>query len=292
MAVAGHTKFIITLISNTMTNSTPIHENNAIDEISFGLSFTQSNPDFNAIKSLINIEKEWEQFLPEYELTPGFGFKMKSEPEGKSLSIRHPGITRYQQSRTVPNRRKWVFQADSSQIVVACSEYSSWQSDSEKSIYLLKHALTKIEPYCTPVESIDFNCIDIFKGDESLAENIFNIESEYIPKLFCQKIDGEKSFDQRWISDEEAKLKFIHRLSIQVLNANIEADSNKEISITHNVSVVKKKDAVRFDSINLFRNFDDKNSIRNIFNKIHNQNKTLINSILNANMLKQIRIND
>ncbi len=264
-----------------------VKPDHSINEVAFVLTFLQPISEENLL-SIKQLESKVHDRLPSMSLTEARGIEV--EPDGKMV----PQQSKLQSVAFAhldnKNELDWKLRVEANYIAVNCLDYSGgWKSIWPKVHALLKMASHNLISTDNPIDSLTLVYIDRFIYEGQIngykTSTIFNDDSDYLNK----KVANAGPFwhiHQGWFDN-------IKDLSIRVLNKlNITAalaDNEHHTTIDHSATIQFKKKIKNHKTL-----FDElikeKITIDYYFNLLHDENKRLLQSLLNEDRITDIKL--
>ncbi len=282
-----------------MANFNPVRQDNAIDEIAFAVHFKLPLAGEQLLKDLIDLATEVRDLLPHYEITNSLTLQLNAQQSTNQASAKPSGIVCYKKSEHVTNRQEWTLRVDGNRIVVACSEYSSWDKVSNQAKELLFKALRKIDVKSNPVVEAVLQCVDKFEATDTTATaiDIFNADSVYLTKYVIESGGSSWHIHQGWFKDiDEIQAKLLNNLNINTYNKQY---SEKGIIVqgqTINETIVSHLIRIQHTGNPELSNIEELTAnngyLAKAFDASHDLNKEAIRDLLNNTMLDKIGLSN
>jgi len=282
-----------------MATVNPVRQNNAIDEMAFAVHFKLPLSGEQLLKDLIDLAAEVSDVLPEYEITNSFTFQLNAQQGSNQTSAKPSGIACYKKSESVPNRQDWTLRVDGNRIVVACSDYSSWDRVSGQAKELLFKALRKIDVKSNPIVEVVLQCVDKFETSDTnvTAADVFDTDSVYLTKHVIENGGSSWHIHQGWFKDiDDIQAKLLNNLNINTHNKQyvengiiVQGQTINETIVSHLVRVQRAGNPELSDIEELTA---DGEYLAKAFDAAHDLNKEAIRGLLNNAMLDKIGLSN
>ncbi len=165
--------------------STPIRQDNAIDHISFVLTF-ETRFDDQTVTALLGMENAIAD-LPEHE--PVNSVIMMVEQNPSRMPVSKPAGIHLQKPATRPEetggKPEWTLSASADQINVSCMLYTRWDEVFAKASEYLFETLTRVDLSKNSVVGFAIHVEDVFQRnspDDYQVSEVFNLDSDYLSK--------------------------------------------------------------------------------------------------------------
>jgi|GEM_PF-2534040 len=282
-----------------MATVNPVRQNNAIDEMAFAVQFKLPLAGEQFLKSFIDLATEVSDVLPKYEITNSVTFQLNAQQGSNQASHKPSGIVCYKMSQYVPNRQEWTLRVDNNRIVVACSEYSSWNKVSGQAKKLLFKALSKIDIQVNPIVEVVLQCVDKFETSDTdaIATDVFNENSVYLTKHVIENGGSSWHIHQGWFKNiDSIQAKLLNNLNINTHKTQhiengivLQGQTINEIIVSHLVRVQRTDNP---ELSNMTELTTDDGYLAKAFDAAHDLNKKAIRDLLNNAMLDKIGLSN
>lgn len=282
-----------------MTTVNPVRQNNAIDEIAFAAHFKLPLAGEQFLKDLRDLATEVSDLLPDHEITNSLTFQLNAQQSTNQASTKASGIVCYKKSEKVPNRQEWTLRVDGHRIIVACSEYSSWDKVSGQAKELLFKALKKIDVQPNPVVEVVLQCVDKFETEDAntTAKDVFDTDSIYLTKHVIENGGSSWHIHQGWFKDiDEIQAKLLNNLNINTYNKPyikngiiVQGQTINETIVSHLVRIQRTDNP---ELSNIEELTADDGYLAKAFDAAHDLNKEAIRDLLNNAMLDKIGLSN
>jgi hypothetical protein len=165
--------------------SYPVRTNNAIDHISFILTFAKDF-DESTVEKLLGMSGGIGK-LTEYETVYSIAMVMDRnlprQPTSKPLGITL--IKRSLDPEETEGKPEWLLRAASNSINVTCSLYTNWAEIFDIASGYIFQTLENVDTQQNPVVEFAIHTEDIFKLDDLVEYDlgdVFNLDSDYLTK--------------------------------------------------------------------------------------------------------------
>lgn len=274
-----------------MSLTKPLNPNNAIDEIGF-IIFFEKELDDPTLFSLFELEATFSDSLPQYNVVKIV--KMHVDHEKPQMPTAKPGgILCSKPSESREGRLEWSVRVEANKIVVACSEFDTWETVWPTAKRYLFSAVKKFNLLENPVREVVFNCVDkfIFEGDLDSYKitDVFDSQSRYLTRNVTERNASSWHIHQGWfLFPSNGDVQALHNLNISVFTPD---GKPLETVINHQIKV-RKSDHKSIDDINLLLDAEDGKSgyLDVSMNECHDSNKDVLLGLLSTDMLKAINL--
>ena len=272
-----------------MSKTTPIRDENAIDEIAFVILFDKEL-DGNILAKLEDMRDELSADLPDFNVLSAI--QVPVDPQNISSPVSKPsGILFSKKSEVDENRFEWSLRAERNRVVVACSEYTKWKEIKEKALVLLSTASEKCSLETNPIVEIVYQCVDkfIFEGEleEYQVGEVFNIDAAFLTQNVVENNRYAWHVHQGWFSEHEDMV----ALNNLNLNSHMQDDPQlHETEIIHFARIRKADGTDINDRDILVGDGGQIGYLEKAMETSHELNKEVLRNLLSENMLTVIGI--
>ena len=272
-----------------MSKIRPIREKNAIDKIAFVILF-EKELDNKTLAKLMALEDELSADLPYFEVPNSV--QIFVDPQSMRMPVSKPsGVLCAKKSEDDPDRLEWSVRAEVNQIVVTCSEYTSWKEIKEKVLFFLSTVLKKYRLKENPIIEIVYECVDKFISDGDLnlyrVDEVFNVGADYLTQHVVENNPNAWHIHQGWFSEHE-DLQALHNLNLNSHKQN--SQQSYETVIGHLVKIRKGDGSTIGDKNILDGEGQQIGYLEKAMELSHDLNKEVLLNLLNESMLKVIGI--
>ena len=275
-----------------MSKTTPIRGRNAIDEIAFVILFEKELDDKTLLK-LKALETELASDLP------SFGVSNVVQVVLDAQNLRMPvfklgGVVCFKKVDAESPRMEWFVRVEANSIVVACSEYTSWDEVWNKAKGFLFAVLEKFTIEENPIVEIVLQCVDKFIFSEDISEyrisEVFDFESDFLTQNLTTKNPDAWHLHQGWFENPANRTRVLHNLN---LNAHKQDQTQPHETAINHLVKVRMADGSPVSSHDvLCGNDNSAGHLENVMTAAHESNKTVLLNLLNDNMLSAIGLKD
>lgn len=255
-----------------MTKPVPINSLNAIEAMSFIVTLDQKELTQEEDKRLLSLKEELKDDLPNFSQNT----KVEAKFDGKSLeqTTKQTGVTlQHLDSNKKPT---WLLSVNDNQIVVNCFAYDNWEKVWPKAQKFIQSVINAIGIDTCMISTLAIQCVDKFTQPNIEKDytflDIFKANSGYLTKHIAG-VGRLWHVHQGWFDDKQSGNKILNVLNI----STVENGSNLVTAIDH-IAQYRFKEAKGLKS----------KELDSYFKELHDNNKTLIKSLLNTNQAKAI----
>ena len=202
------------------------------------------------------------------------------------------GVLCSKSSESREGRLEWSLRVEANKIVVACSEFDTWETVWPVAKKYLYSAIKKFNLLENPVREVIFNCVDKFtyagELDNYQVTDVFNSESRYLTRNVIDRNASSWHIHQGWfLFPNKGAVQALHNLNISVFSPD---DSAHETAINHQIKV-RKSDGRPIDDIDLLLGTDDEiGYLEESMIECHDSNKEVLLGLLSTQMLEAISL--
>lgn len=229
-----------------MSLPNPIRNTNAIDQVAFVIKL-QKDLDDATFNKLLGLKNELEGDFPAFDIINVMQMVLDDKAPRLPVS-KQGGVTLVKKSDVDEARAAWSIRVEGNNIVVTCSEFSTWANVWAKAESYLITAVNKFDLSENPIVELVFQCIDKFIETGNLSEcrvdNIFSKTSDYLTKNTFNLNPLAWHLHQGWFSSHfNETIKALNNLN---LSAHLSGQSNDvhETIINHIVNIRKEDGAL------------------------------------------------
>lgn len=266
-------------------NINPCRENNAIVAAGFAFEF-EKEFDQSSYLELYSLHQGDKDTLPRGQLQSGVKFQLSPSGVSHKQTEEIVGVVfdRINQSG-VP---QWIFSATANLVVVQCRDYTSWREVFEQVIGYFKRFLPTLMNEKNLIRSIVLEYRDEFiitAPEEPWIRDLFNTETNLLPsRIFNEPIDENLWHSHfGFFSTSEESHKILNKLAIDYVQ---EQTSPLATNLTYKALIVAthRVQAATPEEPQKAFSLDD----LNIFEHMHNENLTMLNSVLSESMRRRV----
>lgn len=274
-----------------MNITKPLNPNNAIDEIGF-IIFFEKELDDPTLFSLFELEGDFADTLPQFSLVKIV--KMHVDHDKPQMPTTKPGgILCSKPSESREGRFEWSVRVEANKIVVACSEFDTWETVWPIAKRYLFSTVKKFNLLENPVREVVFNCVDKFTYDGDLdsyqVTDVFNPRSRYLTRNVTEHNASSWHIHQGWfLFPSDGDVQALHNLNISVFTPD---GKPHETTINHQIKV-RKSDDQPIENVNLLLGTDDAEIgyLEESMIECHDSNKEVLLGLLSTQMLQAISL--
>jgi uncharacterized protein (TIGR04255 family) len=264
----------------------PCAGRNAIQQAVFGITLTEELSE-DRLAAIADVEKFVE--LPRVDLQHenALTIRLGGDPNAP------PNFQRDKTTKIVRVERKqfdpsgdplWLLSVDAKSISVSCLSYTRWIDVKPKAICFLEEAVQSLVPPRLSVHSLLCNIVDEFwwlgSGDIN-GGKLLNADSEYISMKPVVQGAGLFHTYSGWYEKDEVEMQRLVRLHVDAVPASVmqsrpHADAGVRIDNFVQTFISRGDDKSLTDHMN------------NVFERAHDRNKEIVNSILLDEVKAQI----
>jgi uncharacterized protein (TIGR04255 family) len=256
-----------------MTKPVPINSLNAIEAMSFVVILDKKELTQEEDKGLLSLKEKLKDDLPTFSQNT----KVEAKFDGKIIeqTTKLSGVTlQHLDSNKKPT---WLLAINDNQITVNCFAYDSWDKVWPKAKKFIQETLEAIGINNCLISTFSIQCVDKFTQSNLEKDytflDIFKANSGYLTKHIAG-VGRLWHVHQGWFDEKSKGNKVLNVLNI----STVEKDSNLVTAIDHIAQY-------RFKEPKKILKYTELDSY---FKELHENNKTLIKSLLNNNQAKAI----
>lgn len=273
-----------------MSSSKPLKSKNAIDEIAFIVLFEKELDD-KTLFSLLELQNEFASTLPSFDIVKVV--KMHVDHQNPQMPVTKPGgILCSKPSEFQKDRVEWSVRVESNKILVACSEFDSWERIWPIAKEYLFTTVRKFNLLKNPVKEVVFNCVDkfIYQGDPEgyQVSDVFNLASRFLTKNVIDLNSPSWHIHQGWfLFPSSGTIQALHNLNINVFTPD---EKPHETTISHQIKV-RRENGDPIKEIDLFLGVDGREGyLERSMVQCHDSNKGVLQGLLCPEMLEAISL--
>ena len=264
----------------------PARANNAIDEIAF-IVLLSRDIDEETLRIIEGIHQNFVAHLPKVERINGMKVAFgNNAPSVVSQEV--SGIHFFKNSDNSDKRLELSLRIEGKNIIVACSEYTSWNHVWPKALNIISDVLNTINLQNNPVSEIVYQCLDKFRTkletNKYEVDAVFDTKSKYLTQRVISDNARSWHIHQGWFSQNLAEdARVLNNLNINSLEIS---NDIVDTQINHIIKI-RKPDSAPITSIEELLG-KDRGYLNLTINQAHTINKEVVTDILNRTMLQAI----
>lgn len=274
-----------------MSLPNPIRNTNAIDQVAFVIKFKKDLDDVTLLR-LLGLKNELKSDFPVFDIINVMQMVLDDKAPRLPVS-KQGGVALVKRSDEDEGRAAWSIRIEANNIVVACSEFTTWSEVWGKAESYLTSAVNKFDLEENPIIELVFQCIDKFIGSDDLnkikVEDVFSTTSDYVTKNIVNLNPLAWHLHQGWFSDHTTKdIKALNNLNLSA-HLSGELKDTHETIINHIVNIRKKDGTVIASSSDLFgTGAGEASYLSEAMLLGHHLNKEVLENLLSKSMANRI----
>lgn len=260
--------------------SRPISGKHSIEVASFVCIFDKQFST-SSIQSLMTIKEIFKDDYPVFTTNSLWNVRLEGKDTAPISTHQLAGVTL---QRLNENTKKpvWAIKTEPNSIIVSCFAYDRWKVASEKAVNDLITVIKVVDDGRNPINHLVLHVVDRFVGgtsDSYKITQVFNARSRYLSKQ-------SKEAGVLW-HVHQGWFEYIHEKADRMLhNLNLSTNATPQgilTTIDHSIRYNYKDPAAASDVANY-------NIAKEIFDTLHERNKSVVVDLLNKNQCRKIKL--
>ena len=258
--------------------TTPFNDKNAIELCSFYLVFERA---FNKqeLQSLTRLEKVFQNEFPFFKEINIVNVQIEGDSV-KNFREKISGILL--QCFNDDGKPSWILKIERNIIEVSCFSYDNWTHVWQKAFQYFSETINSVESENNKIITCALKIIDKFSDsiDNYSIKNVFSSDTPYLTQNVLSNKSGKLwHIHEGWFDLSGEESTYLNTLNLSTSDEETETITVIE-HIIHCQFIKKPQLALEF-----------KNSLMTeFFSNLHNKNKNVLKSLLNANQLERINL--